>query len=39
MIMNFDLIILFIIIGVANYYLTKSFWCHEGVWGKDVHEQ
>ena len=30
MIMNFGLIILFIIIGVANYYLTKSFWCHEG---------
>lgn len=33
MIMNFGLIILFIIIGVANYYLTKSFWCHEGGMG------
>lgn len=37
--MNLSFIILFIMIGVANYYLTKSFWCHEGVWGKDVDEQ
>ena len=24
------IILLFIVIGVANYYLSKSFWCHDG---------
>lgn len=22
-----------------NYHLSKSYWCHEGVWGEDVHQQ
>ncbi len=39
MLIKLAIILLFILIGLANYYLTKSFWCHEGVWGKDVHEQ
>lgn len=26
-------------IGYFNYQLTKSYWCNEGIWGKDVHEQ
>lgn len=39
MIIKLGLMMLFILITVANYYLSKSFWCHEGVWGKDVHEQ
>ncbi|KGT47814.1 hypothetical protein GW12_11430 [Acinetobacter sp. HR7] len=39
MMIKLALILLLILIGVINYYLTKSFWCHEGVWGKDVHEQ
>ncbi len=39
MIIKLGLMMLFILIGVANYYLSKSFWCHEGVWGKDVHDQ
>ena len=39
MIIKLGFMLLFILIGVANYYLSKSFWCHEGVWGKDVHEQ
>ena len=39
MLIKLPIILLFICIGIANYYLMKSFWCHEGVWGKDVHEQ
>jgi len=39
MLIKLPVILLFICIGIANYYLMKSFWCHEGVWGKDVHEQ
>jgi hypothetical protein len=39
MIIKLGLMMLFILIGVANYYLSKSFWCHEGVWGKDMYEQ
>jgi hypothetical protein len=39
MIIKLGLLMLFILIGFANYYLSKSFWFHEGVWGKDVHEQ
>jgi hypothetical protein len=39
MIIKLGLMMLFILIDVANYYLSKSFWCHEGVWGKNVHEQ
>ena len=38
MLIKLAMVSLFILIGLANYYLTKSFWCHEGVWGKDVHE-
>ena len=39
MLIKLGLMMLFILIGIANYYLSKSFWCHEGVWGKDVHKQ
>lgn len=39
MLIKLAMVSLFILICLANYYLTKSFWCHEGVWGKDVHEQ
>lgn len=30
-----------VVVGIAylNYQLTKSYWCHEGVWGEDIHEQ
>ena len=28
-----------VMIGFINYYLAKSFWFHEGIWGKDVHDQ
>ena len=34
MLIKLLIILLFIVIGVANYYLSKSFWCHDGVWVK-----
>ena len=30
MLIKLLIILLFIVIGVANYYLSKSFWCHDG---------
>ncbi len=39
MMIKLMLLIFFVMIGIINYYLNKSFWCHEGIWGKDVHEQ
>ena len=27
------------LIAYFNYALLKSYWCHEGVWGEDVHQQ
>lgn len=39
MVIKLSFVMLFILLGVVNYYLNKSFWCHEGIWGKDVHEQ
>ncbi len=27
------------LIAYLNYALLKSYWCHEGIWGEDVHEQ
>ncbi len=34
MLIKLPVILLFICIGIANYYLMKSFWCHEGYGGK-----
>ena len=39
MLIQIVLLILMAVIGYLNYCLSKSYWFHEGVWGKDVGDQ
>jgi hypothetical protein len=39
MLLQILLLLLMISIGCLNYYLSKSYWCHEGIWGERVDEQ
>jgi hypothetical protein len=38
----FENVLFFVLMSLIvylNYRLSKSYWCHEGVWGDDIHQQ
>ena len=39
MMMQLFFFLLVMVFAYLNYQFAKSYWCHEGMWGSDAHEQ